>query len=162
QRTFLQAHALLEEALVWAESHDTKEYHCWSAKVSIRLALAEGRTNGSQAPDEKRTLLEKARRRVDEGLRLARAYGYSLHHAELPVLRGVVPLLGGHVEDAERDALAALEGIPPPEQSRQPRLLGAAEPECSYAWGEAEARQLLAEALLLRAARVLGQASFDT
>jgi len=50
------------------------------------------------------------------------------------------------------DAWYAAAGIFPPPDSGQPPLLAATHPECGYRWGEAQARLVLAEAMLARLA----------
>ncbi len=56
--------------------------------------------------------------------------------------------------------MALFEGVHPPADSGLPELLAATDPECGYAWGEAEGRQLRAEALLTQAARRIGHSDF--
>src|SRR5262249_46714360 len=88
----------------------------------------------------------------------ARSCGLSLYHIDLLILRGRLALLRGDAQAALRDARAALtEGVHPSAESGLPVLYAATDPECGYAWGEAAARHLDAEALPLGAAQTLGQ-----
>src|SRR6185312_6382656 len=87
--------------------------------------------------------------------------GYGIYHIDLLFVRVQVALHEGRAADAERDVRVALdEGVHQPAESGYPQLLAATDPECLYAWGIAEGRHLLGEALLLQAAQKLGQAEF--
>ena len=78
------------------------------------------------------------------------------------------PTDSGPARSAVYDAAALDEevepdqrGIFPAKGSGLPDLLAATHPGCQYAWGIGDARHLLAEALLLRAAQKLGRTDFD-
>ncbi|MCH8882921.1 MAG: FAD binding domain-containing protein [SAR324 cluster bacterium] len=74
------------------------------------------------------------------------------------LLRARVGLLSGEAGAAEGDVRVALfDGVHPAEESGRPQLLAATDEECGYAWGIAEGRHFLGEALLLQAAQVLGR-----
>jgi hypothetical protein len=144
------------------------------------MRLSEYRVPKSMVPDE--ALVSK----LEEGIREARRGGFGIYHLDLLVLRARVRLLQGDAGAAERDARTALFGLAeppsggspydapaldetaPPErrgifpspESGWPKLLAATHLECGYAWGEGDARQALAEALLLRAAQSLGRPDF--
>jgi len=53
----------------------------------------------------------------------------------------------------DEDSKPEDRGIFPPKELGKPDLYAATHPECGYAWGEAAGRHVLAEALLLRAAK---------
>jgi hypothetical protein len=171
-----RANDLLDDACDWAQSRDATEYLCWAAVIRAKIVLAEGQQEIFEAEDER---LARARDAIEEGLLIARECGYGLHHIDLLTLRARVQLLRGDAEGAdgaERDARTALYGLEkvdadadwyaadpfdgdssenergvfPPKKSGWPALLAATHPECKYAWGEGDALQVLAEALLLQ------------
>jgi hypothetical protein len=176
------ARALLGKAQDWALARDARELLCWAALVRGRIAVAEALGPGDAGPTPPQPPAETSSA-VEEGLRIARGDGYAVAHIDLLVLRGTTCLLRGDWESAEQDARTALfgqappaggagpyEGLPldetspprrrgiyPPLESGLPDLLAATNPACGYAWGEADALQLLAEALLLHAAQLLGR-----
>jgi tetratricopeptide (TPR) repeat protein len=155
------ARELLLEAQEWALQRDAKEPLCWSALVRAKIELSE--FSGQHLTDQEasRASLARARSALEEGLRIARDCGYGIYHIDLLLVRAQLALHEGRVADAERDVRVALDkGVHPPAESGFPELVAAADPECLYAWGIAEGRQLLAEALLLQAAQKLGQAEF--
>ena len=142
------ARQFLDAAHEWALARDAKETLCWAARVRARIA------RDAEAPDD-------ARRAVEEGLRIARDCGFGIYHIDLLLLRARLALEAGDAEAALADIDTALsEGVHPPEESGLPELLAATDPECGYAWGEAEGRHLRAEALLHRAARQLERNEF--
>lgn len=154
------ARDLLHEAHVWALQHDAKESLCWSALVLARIELSTFRENLAEPTDFPPNLV-RAAVALEEGLRLARECGYGIYHIDLLLVRARVALHEGRADDAELDVRVALnEGIHPPIESGFPDLLAATDPECLYAWGIAEGRHLLGEALLLQAAQKLGKAEF--
>ncbi len=153
---------LHQQAHDWAIARDAKESLCWSAWVRGRIALTEARQQEdfSHGPEASR-LLAAARASIEEGLRIARDCGFGIYHIDLLTLRAQVSLHESNAETAERDARVALsEGVHPPEDSGLPTLLAATDEECGYAWGEGDARHLLAEAYLLQAAQTLGESDF--
>jgi hypothetical protein len=144
-----RAREYLDQVQSWALAHGVQMTLCRLSWNRARLALAEGG----------RERLQAAQAAVENGLWIARSCGLSLHHIDLLILRGRLALLRGDAEAALRDARAALtEGVHPSAESGLPVLYAATDQECGYAWGEAAARHLYAEAVLLRAAQALGQA----
>ncbi|HZF10023.1 MAG TPA: TIR domain-containing protein [Thermoanaerobaculia bacterium] len=149
---FTAARDLLLQARDWALARDAKEPLCWAALVQARIALSAGQ------PGE-------ALYHLKEGLRLACDHGYGIYNIDLLNTLAEVQLRAGRPIDAEQAARTALygagdrdgsatpdqRGVFPPLETGLPVLLAATHPECLYAWGEADARHLLAEALLLRA-----------
>ena len=143
---FRTARHHLDAAHEWAIARDAKELLCWTSLVRARLEPSP----------------EDARRAVEDGLRIARDCGFGLYHVDLLLERARLALEDGDADTALADLDTALfEGARPPEDSGLPELLAATDPECGYAWGEAEGRQLRAKALLLRAAQELGRGVFD-
>ena len=161
-----EARELLAQAQDWAVARDAREVLCWAALVRARIALDEAVAEQRISNTEHRmsnveVKREEARTAVEEGLRIARECGYGIFHIDLLVERARVALLMGDAKATEADARVALdEGVHPPEETGLPELLAATDRECGYAWGEGDARHLLAEALLLRAAQALGRADF--
>ena len=154
------ARELQHQAQEWALARDAREVLCWSAWEAGSIALAEARrkADGPYGPQTTR-YLDEARHAAEEGLRIARDCGFGIFNIDLLLLRASVALDEGQATAAECDARTALEtGFRPPEEGGQAHLLPAADPECGYAWGEALARHLLAESLLLQAAQQLGRA----
>jgi len=158
-----EARQLLAQAHDWAVARDAKEVLCWAALVRGRIELSAFSLQRSAGNEEDaKAHLEAAGAAIEEGLRIARECGFGIFHVDLLVERARVALMVGDAEAAERDARVALEeGVHPAEETGLPELLAATDPECGYAWGEGDARHLLAEALLLRAAQSLGSAAFD-
>ena len=156
----------LAEALDWAIAHDAKESLCWSALVRAKIELSRGRcADQSKGADTSNGPhsgpYDEARAAIKDGLRIARDCGFGIFHIDLLMLRVQVALHEGRAVDAERDVRLALDqGVQPPAESGLPELLAATDKECGYAWGIAEARHLLAEALLLRAAQKLGSRTY--
>jgi tetratricopeptide (TPR) repeat protein len=144
---------LVAQSYELALARDEKESLCWATLVLARIALSAGQP-GEALPH------------LDEGLRLARDHGFGIYHIDLLNTLAEAHLLAGRPAEAEQAARTALwgtgdpskstdpneRGIFPPEETGLPALLAATHPECLYAWGEADARHLLAESLLLRAA----------
>ena len=160
------ARQLVDAAHEWAIARDAKEPLCWAALVRARLKRSRVRTAhrspSGDLPDGARCApYEDARRAVEDGLRIARDCGFGLYHVDLLLLRARLALEEGDAGQAIADVDTALfEGVQPPEDSGLPELLAATDPECGYAWGEAEGRQLRGEALLVQAARRLGRGDF--
>ena len=149
------ARDLLDQAHEWAIARDAKEPLCWSTLVRARIALSgEEPATGTDA-------LKEARNAIEDGLRIALDCGFGIYHIDLILLRAQVALYEGNPEDAERDIHTALnQGVHPPTDSGLPTLLSATDPECGYAWGEGDARHLLAETKLLQAAQMHGREGF--
>lgn len=166
RRDLEDARQLLDAAGEWALARDAKEPLCWSALVRACLERSSARiAHRPPAGDDAQGALSApqgaARRAVEDGLRIARDCGFGIYHVDLLLLRARLALDEGDADGALADVEVALsEGFRPPESSGQPELLAATDPACGYAWGEAEGRQLRAEALLLRAARRLGRDDF--
>jgi len=139
------ARQLLDAAHEWAIARDAKEPLCWAALVRARLEPSH----------------EEAHRAIEDGLRIARDCGFGIFHVDLLLERARRALDEGDADAALADVDATLfAGVRPPEESGLPKLLAATDPECGYAWGEAEGRHLRGEALLVRAARTLGRSDF--
>jgi tetratricopeptide (TPR) repeat protein len=139
------ARQLLDAAHEWAIARDAKEPLCWAALVRARLEPSH----------------EDARRALGDGLRIARDCGFGIYHIDLLLVRACRALDEGDADAALADVDTALfAGVRPPKESGLPELLAATDPECGYAWGEAEGRHLRGEALLVRAARTLGRGDF--
>ncbi len=99
---------------------------------------------------------------------------YSIHKIDNHLQKSRAHLLLGEAAAAEEYARRALYGSSkggdsrppeergafPPASSGTPHFVAAAHPESGYPWGEASARQLLAEALLLAVAQKLGRSDF--
>ena len=158
----------------WALSRDALEQLCWGALVRARIVVIQA--NQAEGAPGDPSALKLARRHIESGLRIARSCGFSLYHIELNLLLAQTHLLRGRCIEAERASRLALfggsvdertvldsssdpdeRGIFPPDGTRLPVLLSATHPECAYAWGEADGRRLLAEALSLKAAIRLGR-----
>jgi len=109
----------LQSASAWILHSGSVEHLCLYHLVRARAArdLEEG---------------EVAQRAVNEGLHLARIHGLGLYHIELLCLQGEISLARGDAPSAERLAREA--------------LWRATAVDCQFAWGEAEARQLLDKA----------------
>jgi tetratricopeptide (TPR) repeat protein len=154
-REFL--HQAQEESL----QYDAKESLCWSALVKAKIELSAFSNERPLNQVARQAYLVHAASTLEYGLRIARECGYGIYHIDLLLVRAQLALYEGRATDAERDVRVALdEGVHPPPESGFPELLAATDPECLYAWGIAEGRQLLAEALLLQAAQKLGAAEF--
>ena len=173
------ARDFVAQAHDWAVARDAKEPLCWAALVRARIALDA--VGGASLPRDGREIVggaslpreetergpETARPQAEaeaalqEGLRIARECGYGIFHIDLLAESARRHLLAGDAAAAEKDCRLALDtGIHPPEDSGLPVLLAATDPECGYAWGEAAARHLLAEAFLLQAAQNLAAADY--
>jgi tetratricopeptide (TPR) repeat protein len=151
----------LREAHEWALQRDAKELLCWSALVEAKIELSL--FNSRHPPDQvnARVILSRSAAALETGFRIARECGYGLYHIDLLLVRAQLVLHEGRAADAEQDVRVALdEGVHPPAESGFPELLAATDPECLYAWGIAEGRHLLGEALLLQAAQKLGEVEF--
>jgi tetratricopeptide (TPR) repeat protein len=159
---FSNARELQREAHRWASTCDAKEPLCWSALVLAKIELAEVTDpHSGNHPTTVRTNLFRAASALQEGLRIACDCGYGIYHIDLLLVRTRLALHEGRAADAERDVHVALEeGVHPATDSAYPELFAASDPKCLYAWGVAEGRHLLGEALLLQAAQKLGQAEF--
>jgi hypothetical protein len=146
---------LLAQAYAWGLARDAKEVLCWSGLVGARIELkASEKVKGKR----KKAAVEKGIGCCDEALRIARECGYGIYHIDLLTCRAKGYLLLGDAESAEGDArLALTDGIPANKETGQAALLAATDKECGYAWGEGDAREVLAEALLLKAGQILGR-----
>ena len=144
-----RAEPLCRSTSDWALQRDAQETLCWSALVRAKIELAKG----------SHTI--EARAAIEEGLRIARDCGYGILHIDLLLVRAQAALHEGRPDDAIRDVAIALdEGRRPRPESGLPTLLAATDPECGYAWGIAEGRHLRGEALLLKAAHIIGEPTY--
>jgi tetratricopeptide (TPR) repeat protein len=156
-----EARDLLQRVKRWALAHEDQMMLCRVGWNYAELALAEAKRHPPDSPAA-RERLQEARTSLDDALWIASNNGLSIHYIDLLVLRGRLAMECGDAEAALRDARVALtEGVRPPSDSDLPVLLAATDPECAYAWGEAAARHLRAEALLLQAAERHGRPEFD-
>lgn len=160
---WLLAHTLCHQAHAWALERDAKEVLCWSALQQARIELEE--VAAVIQPPSGQAVLLRANEHVvachsalADGLGIARECGYSIYHIDLLLVQAQLALLVGDPDAALADVQTVLTADHPaaPGQAR-PSLLAATTPACGYAWGEAEARHLRAEALLLQAAQHLGR-----
>jgi hypothetical protein len=113
----------LQAASGWILHSGSVEHLCLYHLVRARAASDTGQR-------------EDAQRAVNEGLLLARVHGLGLYHIELVCLQGEISLARG-------DAPAA-------EQMAREALWRATAHDCRFAWGEAEARDLLGRALAVQ------------
>jgi tetratricopeptide (TPR) repeat protein len=163
---WILARNLCHQAHSWALERDAKEVLCRSALVHARieldeaLAVAQSKSDGTVAQPPNEYVLA-CRRVLAEGLHIACECGYGIYHIDLLLLQARLALHTGDADAALADVETALTtGHQPPPDSGLPTLLAATDPECGYAWGEAEARHFRAEALLLQAAQYLGRPDF--
>jgi hypothetical protein len=120
----------LKEAAAWILHSGSVEHLCLMHLIQARAARDAGDYGA-------------AKRAVDEGLHLARRCGLGLYHIELLCEQAEEFLATGDptsAEPASRDALRR-----------------AAEPDCRFAWGEAEAGHLLGRALVALEDRAAAQ-----
>lgn len=144
------ARNLQTEAHKWAIARGAQQLLCWSVLVRARIELDAG-------PEH----YQEAGRAAEDGLRIAREYGYGIHYIDLLLVRARLRLLQGDASAAAADIRTALtDGVPACDQTGSPALLAADDPECLYAWRQADGRHLLAEALCLQAAQALGKDSY--
>jgi hypothetical protein len=115
-----RAREFLDSAAGWVLHSGSVEHLCLYHLVTARLALGDG--DG-----------EAAQRAVAEGAHLARRCGLGLVHVELLCAHTELILARGDAPAAERMAGEA--------------LWRASSVDCKFAWGEAEARHLLGQAL---------------
>ncbi len=100
---------------------------------------------------------------IDDGLKIARACGFSLFHIDLHVELARLRLLQGQPSEALAALDTALnETRPKNAKTGEPELLAALDPCCGYAWPVPEALQLKAEALLLQAAQEMNSSELIT
>jgi len=158
------AREMQHQAQEWAMARDAPEILCGAAWERGCIALAEARCKGDgpYGPQTVRCLHE-ARSAVAEGLRIALECGFGILHVDLHLLRAAIALESGDVVAAESAARTALErGHQSPAASGQPCLLAVMNPDCGYAWGEGQARHLLADASFLQAGQRLGRATIGS
>jgi hypothetical protein len=113
----------LQAASGWILHSGSVEHLCLYHLVRARMALDAGEG-------------ETAQRAVREGLHLARTCGLGLYHIELLGEQARINLARGDAPAAEHVAREA--------------LWRAAAADCCFAWGEAEARHLLGQALVVQ------------
>ena len=171
---------LLRHAEEWSLLNDSGFLRCRAALLRATIHLDGGLI--SEAGES--ASAEEAEETVEEGLRIARHWGYGIYHIDLLLVRAHLALHEGRADDARRDILTVLfglspmdaagtygiydsppldesspenqRGIFPPKETGLPDLLAATNPDCGYAWGIAEGRHLLGETLLLKAAQIIG------
>ncbi len=124
----------LEKASHWVLHSGSVEHLCLMHLVRARLAGDAG--DG-----------EAAQRAITEGLHLARQCGLGLYHVELLCVQAEILL-------ARADAPAA-------EAAAADALWRAAADDCRFAWGEAESRHLLGQALAAQHRDHEARAVFD-
>jgi nucleoside phosphorylase len=154
--------ALLDDAYNVAITQDAKELVCWAQLQRARIALTGDRGQKPELQvEEILPRLTAAEDALEDGLRIARDYGYSLYHIDLLLERAWLHLLQGDAGAALEDTELALDtGIPANHETGQVELLAANREECGYAWAIPAGLQLRAEALLLRAAQTIRQESY--
>lgn len=181
QGKYDEARVFLHEANEWAVGRDAKEILCWCALVEAQIYAAQASAARSRSADGAPEMIRGGLESVELGLRIARDCGYAIYHVDLLLLRAKLRLELGLSTSAREDALTAMyglhhptggqgpfdapalteaatataRGIFPNKETLLPKLLAARHPDCAYAWGEAEGRHVLAEALLLEAAGVI-------
>jgi tetratricopeptide (TPR) repeat protein len=166
QGEFRLARDYWRQAHAWALERDAMEVLCWCTLVRARIELAQAlvvrRSGGEQATVQHLgDHLDACRQTLADGLRIARACGFGIYHIDLLLVQAQVALNSGQSDSAlAAIEMALLTGQHPLPDSGQPTLLAATDPECRYAWGEAEARHLRVEAFLLQAAQELGRSEF--
>lgn len=142
----------------WALARDSKETLCWAALIKARIELAEDRSQKSGVSTEP---LQTAQDALTEGLKLARDCGFGIYHIDLLLEQAHLHLLQGQPQAALADLRLALDdGLSASDQTGQPALLAALDPDCGYAWGIVEGLHRRAEALLLQAAQLHGAKAF--
>lgn len=113
----------LQAASGWILHSGSVEHLCLYHLVRARAALDDDAN-------------ELAQRAIREGLHLARTCGLGLYHIELLCVQAEINLARGDAPAAEHVAREA--------------LWRAAAADCRFAWGEAEARHLLGQALAVQ------------
>jgi len=137
-----------QQAMEWARARDHQEMLCGGTLIGAKIALEAAGKDKAQ-----HTRIAEAIAGLEEGLRIARRCGYGILHIDLLNSRALAWLMQGKPGEAERDVRVALfDGVAGRPEGSQPELLPAMSEQCGYAWGEAEGRLRLGEALLLRAA----------
>lgn len=127
--------------------------------VRARIELAKV---NAQQPKGKTGHLQAAQNDLTEGLKIARDCGYGIYHIDLQLEQAHLNLLQGNPQGAlDNIHLSLDEGIPANDLTGQPELLAANNPECGYIWGIVEGLYRRAQALLLQAAQILGNDSFE-
>ncbi len=158
------ARAFYSPAHNWALARDSKEILCWAALVKTRIELAEAEAEAGVRKQESGVKVEPLQTAQDaliEGLKIARDCRFGIYHIDLLLEQVHLHLLQGNPQAALADLRLALDdGIPANDQTGQPELLAAHDPECGYAWGIVEGLHRRGEALLLQAAQTLGEDSF--
>ena len=105
--------------------------------------------------------LKKADTSITEGLKIARDCGYGLYHIDLLLEEARLHLLTGNPQSALEDIELALDiGIPANDETGQPELLAANHKDCGYAWAIPAGLHLRGEALLLKAAQIIGKPTY--
>jgi len=141
----------------WALARDAKEVLCWSALVQARIELArfspplpwrgEGESPVSHRPNHPSPNLSppgerdfsSAQAALDEGLKIARACGFSLYHIDLQLEVARLRLLQGSPSKALAALRTALdETCPANPETGEPELLASKDPGCGYAWPSSE------------------------
>jgi hypothetical protein len=162
------AQSCVERAREWALPREAMEPLCWSHLLTGRISLEKSINIGDVS------FVHRAMISVDEGIRLAKSCGFGLYFIDLLLLRAQCLLSMGDEDAAIRSAQFALygssgiqahipfKGMPATDRDVSPGFpLHIKSQECGYVWADAEARHLLAEGLLLKAAKLIGTARTD-
>ena len=163
----------------WASAHDSAPKLCIANALYARIALRHGIGEAAHAHalDGLRIARESGLGLLHIDLLVLQAEAALLLnnpdealHAAATALFGQEPLGPGEtlylasarIETPEDDDTPRERaGIFPPRETGRPYLLAATHPVCSYAWGEAEARRLYAEALLAGLAKDLNTTDWN-
>jgi tetratricopeptide (TPR) repeat protein len=155
------AQACVDKAKDWALPRDAMEPLCWSYLLEGRISLERFLIAGMDDCG----YIRKAFTSIDEGLRLAKACGFGLHFLDLLIIRAQCLLIMGDENAAIKMAQLALYGptLSPAQIAPKGRIAAdlnipvhIKSQECGYAWAEADARYMLAEGMLLKAAKLIG------
>lgn len=119
-----EARASLNKASQWALNSGSQEHLCLMQLMRAKVALEEG-------------LLDSAFLALEEGIHIARETGFGLWLVELLVERARLSVLRKDLEKAELDVNEALDL--------------ARAPECQFAYGERQAKEVLKEIVLAAA-----------
>jgi tetratricopeptide (TPR) repeat protein len=155
----VRSQELVDDATEWAVLNDVRELLCWASLIQGRLKTVEAIANSDE--NRKSEQLTEALKNFEEGIYIAREYGFSLYHIDLLVERAAIHLQFGDWDEAISDLNIALtDGHKPDPETGLPPLLAAMDHDCGYAWGEGDTRHMLGEALLLQAAQLMGRSDF--
>lgn len=142
-----RANRLAQLAHDWALQRDARVILCWSQLLLASVAVRVVKNLALSDPGYDEAVVT-ARARIASGLQLARRHGYQLYWIDLMLLSVKLALCLGEERLAENHIRAVLEGGT--RQSGVPDMHNVV--ELDYAWGLAEARHMLGEVMLLKAA----------